>query len=123
MQFSREDKPRNAITRYDDETIRVAGTEYRGSVAITADTIMTDWRCADIDALDTETLAPLVALAPEAIVVGAGATVRFPPAETMRGVMRDGIGIEVMNDGAAVRTFNVMLAEGRRVVLALVRGD
>lgn len=123
MQFSREDKPLNAITRYDATTVRVAGVEYRGSLAVTADGVMTDWRCASVAALDSATLKPLVALEPEAIVLAVGAAVAFPQAEAMRSVMRAGVGIEVMNDGAAVRTFNVMLAEGRRVVLALVRED
>ena len=123
MQFSREDTPRHAVTRYDAASVRVAGTDYAGSLAITAESILTDWRCTDVTALDAAKLAPLVALEPEAIVLGVGEAVRFPPAEALRSVMRAGVGIEVMNDGAAVRTFNVMLAEGRRVVLGLVRGD
>ncbi len=123
MQFSREDKPLNAITRYDDSTVRIAGVEYRGSLAVTADGVLTEWRCASVATLDSAALEPLVALEPEAIVLGVGAAVTFPQAEAMRSVMRAGVGIEVMNDGAAVRTYNVMLGEGRRVVLALVRGD
>ena len=103
--------------------MRIAGVDYRGSLAVTAEGILTEWRCTSVAALDSAALEPLVALEPEAIVLGVGAAVTFPRAEAMRSVMRAGVGIEVMNDGAAVRTFNVMLGEGRRVVLALVRED
>lgn len=121
MQFSREDTPRHAITRYAPDSVRIAGSDYRGSLAITGDSILTDWQCDDVGALDEALLARLVALEPETILLAAGERVQFPDAAAMRTVMRAGVGIEVMNDGAAVRTFNVMLAEGRRVVLALVR--
>ena len=121
MQFSRESQPRHAIRRYTADSIWIMDQQHSGSLALNAEEILTDWQCAHIDQLDDAALAPLIALGPEVLVIGVGDVVRFPAAETMRNVMHEGIGIEVMNDGAAIRTFNVMLSEQRDVVLALVR--
>lgn len=123
MQFSRESQPRHAIVRYSTDSVWIMDQQHSGSLAVTADQLLTDWDCAHIDQLDDATLAPLIALQPEVLVLGVGEAVRFPAAATMRKVMHAGIGIEVMNDGAAIRTFNVMLSEQRDVVLALVRPD
>lgn len=122
MQFSREQGPVNAISRYDASTVWVMGEPHHGSIAICADTLVDDWQCSSIEKLDTETLQPLLALNPEVIVLGVGDRVQFPDAAVMREVMHAGVGIEVMNDGAAVRTYNVMLGESRDVVLGLIRG-
>lgn len=121
MQFSRERPHANTITRYDAQSVWIGGEAVHGSVAVSTEALLTDWDCASIDQLDAATLAPLIALAPEVIVLGVGNAVRFPDGAVLREVMQQGIGIEVMNDGAAVRTFNVMLSEGRDVVLAMLR--
>lgn len=123
MQFSRDDSSPFTITRYSPESVRIAGVDHRGSLAVAGDGVIDDWRCATVERLDDAALAPLLARRPEVIVLAVGERVAFPDAAVMRAVQQAGVGLEVMNDGAAVRTFNVMLTEGRRVVLGLVRAD
>jgi len=59
-------------------------------------------------------------MAPELVILGTGRRQRFPRTELIAPLVRAGIGWEVMDTGAACRTFNVLVAEGRRVAAALL---
>ncbi|MEL7297629.1 MAG: MTH938/NDUFAF3 family protein [Pseudomonadota bacterium] len=121
MQFSREQPAIYAVRKYDAETVWVNDQPLRGSVAIAPQQIVHAFSCEQVASLSTGHLQPLLDTNPEVIILAVGDSVVFPPAAVMREVQRQGIGIEVMNDGAAVRTYNVLLSEERAVVLALVR--
>jgi uncharacterized protein len=121
MQFSREEVPPNTITRYTRSTVTIHGEEHAGNLIVSASRIITDWECAALESMTEAHLARLLELDPEVIILGVGAATRFPPGSVMRDVMRRGIGFEVMNDGSAVRTYNVLLSEQRDVVLGLLR--
>lgn len=121
MQISREERPTNTITRYTRSSVTIQGEEHRGNLIVSADTVHTDWQCDALENMTAQHLEPLLALDPEVIILGVGETTRFPPGEVMRDVLRRGIGFEVMNDGSAVRTYNVLLSEQRHVVLGLLR--
>ena len=62
----------------------------------------------------------VLALEPEVILLGSGATQVFPPAAVLAHCLRRGVGMETMTNAAAARTFNVLAGEGRRVVVAFV---
>lgn len=121
MQFSREHEPVNAIRRYDAEAVWIRDEKHEGSLAIGPVRLYPEFKVSTIDDIDQAALAPLLAEQPEVIVLGVGDVVQFPDAATLRAVQHAGVGIEVMNDGAAVRTYNVLLSEDRAVILALVR--
>lgn len=59
-------------------------------------------------------------LQPEIVIIGTGSTQTFPPAQLLYPLLQRGIGVEVMANDAACRTFNVLLSEDRQVVLALM---
>jgi uncharacterized protein len=82
--------------------------------------LVEDWPVRDVRELQPEDLAPLLAMEPELIVIGTGATQVFPPARTLAACLARGIGLEVMTNAAAARTFNVLASEGRRVVMGFV---
>lgn len=90
------------------------------SFVLAPDTLIEDWPVRDVRALRVDDLEPLWALQPELILLGAGATQAFPPAETMAACLARGIGLETMTNAAAARTFNVLASEGRRVVAGFV---
>ena len=74
-----------------------------------------------------ESLAPSTSRAsprcePELVVFGSGARLRFPSPALLRPLIDAGIGVETMDTAAACRTYNVLLAEGRSVVAALLFG-
>lgn len=76
----------------------------------------TDWPVGAANALTATDLAPLLALNPELVILGTGERQVFPPAAVMATCLTRAIGIEVMTNHAAARTFNVLASEGRKVV-------
>ena len=62
---------------------------------------------------------PRIGLAPELVLLGTGPTQRFATAEVRGEFVRRRVGLEVMQLGAACRTFNVLVQEERRVLAAL----
>jgi uncharacterized protein len=99
--------------------VRVGSREYRASLVLTADTIA-DWPPAGFDALAEAHFAALLELAPDVVLLGTGASIRFPHPRLVRALTEAGIGVEVMDTPAACRTFNILVAEGRRVAAALL---
>ena len=90
------------------------------SFALSPDTLVNPWAVHDIATLVPADLEPLLALAPEVVLLGSGDRQVFPPAATMAVCLSRGIGLETMTNAAAARTFNVLASEGRRVVAGFV---
>ncbi|MCL1634165.1 Mth938-like domain-containing protein [Luteimonas sp. SX5] len=92
------------------------------SFIVAPDQLVEDWPARDVAALAPGDLEPLLALQPEVVLLGTGATQAFPPAQTAAACLSRGIGLEAMTNSAAARTFNVLAAEGRRVVAGFLIG-
>lgn len=90
------------------------------SFIVAPDALVESWPVTDITAMRPADLDPLLALAPEIVLLGSGETQAFPPAEVMAACLQRGIGLEAMTNAAAARTFNVLASEGRRVVAGFV---
>jgi uncharacterized protein len=90
------------------------------SFIITPNALIEDWPVRDVQHMLPADLDALLALAPELVVLGTGAIQVFPPAEVMAACLTRAIGIEIMDNAAAARTFNVLAGEGRRVVSGFV---
>lgn len=90
------------------------------SFVLAPDTLLESWPVTDARTLSAEQLQPLLALSPEVILLGSGATQVFPPAATLAACLSRGIGLEVMTNAAAARTFNVLAGESRRVVAGFI---
>lgn len=86
------------------------------SFVIAPDALVEDWPVRDAKAMAPVDLDALFAQQPELIVLGTGATQAFPPAAVMAACLQRGIGLEVMTNAAAARTYSVLAGEGRRVV-------
>ena len=86
------------------------------SFVIAPDHLIEEWPATDVRVLTPADLEPLLSLEPEVILLGSGASQAFPPAATQAACLSRGVGIEVMTNAAAARTFNVLASEGRRVV-------
>lgn len=90
------------------------------SFIISRENLTCDWTPQTYEELRPEHLTTLLAYEPELILLGTGAQLRFPHVETMARVQQAGVGLEVMDTPAACRTFNILVAEGRNVVAALM---
>lgn len=74
------------------------------------------WRPRSVAELLAEDMEPVIALEPSVVLLGTGPRLAFPSAAVMATCLTRGIGIEVMDNAAAARTFNVLAAESRKVV-------
>jgi uncharacterized protein len=108
---------RQIIERYGPSGFRVSGTIHLGPVLVFPDRTL-EWSAA---ALTIEGLAPVVEHGGvELLLLGLGRRM-VPLAAALRAALKaSGIAVEAMDTGAACRTYNVLLAEDRRVAAALL---
>ena len=109
----------NLVTGYAPGEVRVAERTLRSSAIVTPEAIV-DWPVKGVAALDEAALDALLRLAPELVVLGTGEQQQFPAGGWTARLLGRGVGCEVMQTGAACRTYNVLVAEDRRAVLALI---
>ncbi len=112
------------IQSYASGRFRVSGVVYESALIVTAGQTMVWDIGGDVLALGEDDFAPLIAIAGEidVLLLGTGAKMVFlDPA--LKNTLRDkGLSIDVMDTGAACRTYNVLMAEGRRVAAAVLLG-
>jgi uncharacterized protein len=120
MRFIQEPgSTRNVIRAYGAGEIKINDQVYRGPLIVGTTEILPGPAITGAQALGAAHAAPLLALAPEIVLVGTGARQVFPDAEFSVPLMQAGVGVEIMDTGAACRTFNVLVGEQRRVVALL----
>jgi len=100
--------------------IRVGEREYRENVVLTPDAVVPGWAPAGFAALTSTDFAGLLEHAPEVVLLGTGVGQRFPDPRLTGCLAEAGIGVDIMDTRAACRTFNILIAEDRRVVAALL---
>lgn len=121
MKIEREQaEGRNTFTGYGAGYVEINRARYHASLVVSGEEVITDWPAASLETLSADHFAAIVALAPEIVLLGTGATFRFPEQATLAPLYRAGIGVEVMDTPAACRTFNILQGEGRKVVAAVV---
>lgn len=113
----------NVITGYGDDHVMISKTRHEGNVLVSAGRIVGDWAPqagGDLAGLTAEDLARAAELGAEILIVGTGRRQRFPQPPLLRGLVEARIGFEFMDFAAACRTYNILVAEGRAVVLGLL---
>ena len=119
MRFSQDSFAINSIRAYGDGEITINDKTIAQSVVITADSIQL-WEPRSIDELTAGHIERLGELDPEVVIIGTGKQLTFPSPAVTAALQVRGIGVEIMAHDAACRTFNILLAEDRRVVVALM---
>jgi uncharacterized protein len=120
MKFTQQHpEGQNLIRRYGPDFIAVGEREIRSSCIVSA-TTLTDWAPRTVEELGLEHFAPLFELEPEVVVLATGARQIFPRAALRAEFATRKIGLEVMEVGAACRTYNVLVSEERRVLAAIL---
>jgi uncharacterized protein len=110
----------NRIRGYGPAEIRVNDTAYHQSLIVAPQALETDDLPPSLAQFGAHHLERLLAHGPEIILLGTGPRLVFPPRQLLLDVQMRGVGIEVMDTGAACRTFNILLAEDRSVVALLL---
>ncbi len=114
-------RQKQAIESYGPGRFRVSGVEHRGAIQIVP-SATAPWLVDDAVALAPDNLALVMGQVPavEILVVGCGARAVFVPPSVRAAFKARGIVLDVMETGAACRTWGVLLAEGRRAAAALM---
>jgi uncharacterized protein len=114
---------RQIVESYGDGRFRVSGQSLTGSVLVFPDHTLT-WPLASIGELDEASLAEVIQAgrdgAVDLLLIGCGARMAMVPGALRRVLREAGVVVEAMDTGAACRTYNVLMAEGRRVCAALI---
>ena len=110
----------NIVTGLGPGWVRIGPTEYRENLVLTSETIATGWATTGFDGLVEGDFSSLLKHKPEVVLFGAGTVIRFPHPRLTRALSDAHIGFEVMDTPAACRTFNILAAEERGVVAALL---
>ena len=115
---------RQLIQSYGGGRFRIAGKTHEGSVLVFAYETR-PWPVNEVGEITLQSLAPVTAVdvSCEIILIGSGKASGPPPRELREGLKTAGLILEWMNTGAACRTFNVLLAEERSAVAALIAVD
>ena len=110
----------NAIARHGRDGVVVNGVTHTTSVVVPWQGLVSAWPPVRFEALTAEHFESLARHEPELVIFGSGLRLRFAAAACMRPLIDRRIGIETMDTAAACRTYNVLLAEGRSVLAALL---
>ncbi len=112
---------RQVIQGYGEGGFRVSGTAYAGSILVLPDRVvpLSEGR---VDDLSADSLAPVVAQDPpvDVLLLGCGGRTALPSPSLRRALREAGVSTEPMPTDAACRTFNMLIAEDRRVAAALI---
>jgi uncharacterized protein len=121
MRFTQDSNSATHVIRgYGRGELRINDDVFRETVIVSASSVLTAPDIRDIDDLLVLDPTRILALDPEVVLVGTGQRQIFPAASFRAQFLGAGIGLEVMDTGAACRTFNVLVAEQRRVVALLM---
>ena len=110
----------NAIARHGPDGVVVNGVTHTASVVVPWKGLVSPWAVQRFELLSAEHFAELAGCGAELVIFGSSSRLRFPPAACLRPLIDKRIGIETMDTAAACRTYNVLLAEGRAVLAALL---
>ena len=110
---------RNAITGYGEGYVLVNSQRHESSLIVLPDQVL-PWDVAGFEALTAEHFSSLKDLGAEILLLGTGPKQRFPHPRLTAPLTAAGIGVEVMDLKAACRTYNILVAEERKVAAALL---
>jgi uncharacterized protein len=110
----------NVVRGYSNAGVHINDRVYSGSVIVTAASVIDQWPPRRIDDLTEADLQQALALKPEVLLIGTGHRQRFPRPELLAVLHGARLGFEVMDTGAACRTYNVLVGERRKVAAALI---
>jgi uncharacterized protein len=110
----------NTITSYGADYVAINLERHDKSIIVMPGNPVREWPVSSFEALTPEHFDALVEAAPEVVIFGSGARLRFPHPRLTAQLARLRIGVETMDFGAACRTYNILMAEGRRVAAALL---
>ena len=108
------------VTAYDDATVEINAVSYNHSLLVLPEAAPAAWPVKSFDALAPEHFAIIDATTPDVVILGTGNRQRFVHPRLTLALTSRRVGVECMDNKAACRTYNILMAEGRKVALALI---
>ena len=108
------------VTGYDDDWIEINAIRHTSSLIVLPEVAPVVWPVHTFDALSENDFAQIAATAPDVVILGTGVRQHFIHPRLIADLTARRIGVESMDNAAACRTYNILMAEGRRVALALI---
>lgn len=103
------------IQQYDDKQITINNVTYHETILVTEKQVIATWPLTELKNLTTSHLSQLMEHHPDVVIIGTGKNHQPSTATLQKFFAEHKMGFEVMNTGAACRTFNILLAENRHV--------
>ena len=120
MKFHLSTAKGNIVTGLGPGWVRIGATEYRENLVLTPETVVRGFAASGFVGLAEQEFAALLAYEPEVVILGTGASIRFPHPSLTRALTDANVGVDVMDTAAACRTYIILAAEDRSVVAALL---
>lgn len=108
------------VTAYDDDGVEINAVRYAHSLVVLPESAPTAWPVTAFEALTIEDFQRIDAMRPDVVILGTGARQRFVHPRLVAPLTARRVGVESMDNQAACRTYNILMAEGRKVALALI---
>ena len=111
------------VTAYDETGVEINAVRFSHSLIVLPEVAPTAWPPRAFEDLTVEHFAQIGATSPDVVILGTGARQRFVHPKLIGALTARRIGVECMDSQAACRTYNILMTEGRKVVLALIFED
>jgi len=108
------------VTAYDASGVEINAVPFTHSLIVMPEVSPVAWPVTSFEALQAADFAQIEAASPDVVILGTGARQRFIHPKLIAALTSRRIGVECMDNKAACRTYNILMAEGRKVALALI---
>ena len=108
------------VTAYDDAGVEINLIRFEHSLIVMPEVSPVAWPVTSFDALTAENFAQIGGMTPDVVILGTGPRQRFIHPKLIASLTAVRTGVECMDNQAACRTYNILMAEGRKVALALI---
>ena len=108
------------VTAYDDNGVEINLVRFNASLLVLPETPPAPWPVTGFAQLTADDFAAIEAMRPDVVILGTGRRQRFVHPKLTTALTARRVGVECMDNPAACRTYNILMAEGRKVALALI---
>jgi uncharacterized protein len=108
------------INSYEQGSILIGNDRFVSSVIITPSNVINNWQPQSFADIAPHHFDQILEMKPELILLGTGRRQHFPESDLFLKTAKLNIGFEIMDTGAACRSYNILLQEGRNVAAALL---
>ena len=108
------------VTGYEDDWVEINAQRFSHSLVVLPESVPQPWQVKDFEDLQPSDFELLGSMKPDLVILGTGQRQRFASARLTAQLMAQRVGVECMDNQAACRNYNILMAEGRKVALAVI---